>query len=89
MKTKHTPGPWKTADNECGNYVFAPNHAPQICILPAFSPDNKANAALIAAAPDLLAALKWAIEQIEDDLSTDSQAAIDEINSLIAKAENS
>jgi hypothetical protein len=41
---------------------------------------------LIAAAPDLLSALEWALGQIEDDLCPDHQAALDGCRAAIAKA---
>jgi hypothetical protein len=46
-----------------------------------------ANAALMAASPELLEALRWAVEQIADDLCPDHQAALDGCRQAIAKAE--
>lgn len=43
-------------------------------------------ARLIAAAPDLLDALDWALRQIEDDLDPDHQAAFDAAHSTLRKA---
>jgi ABC-type bacteriocin/lantibiotic exporter with double-glycine peptidase domain len=43
-------------------------------------------ARLIAAAPDLLSALDWALRQIEDDLDPDHQAAFDAAHSTLRKA---
>lgn len=43
-------------------------------------------ARLIAAAPDLLDALDWALRQIEDDLDPDHQAAFDAAQSTLRKA---
>ena len=42
-----------------------------------------ANARLIAKAPDLKAALAWALDQIEDDLDPDHQAALAHARSLL------
>lgn len=69
MKTKHTPGPWATEDgyeiwpttgkNQLCSFCFMPKSG----IFPA--DEMKANAQLIAAAPDLLNALltmKWLCE---------------------------
>jgi hypothetical protein len=47
----------------------------------------RANATLMAAAPELLMALKWAVEQIADDLDPDHQAAVAECRQAIDKAE--
>jgi hypothetical protein len=43
-------------------------------------------ARLIAAAPDLLDALDWALRQIEDDLDPDHQVAFDVAFSTLRKA---
>lgn len=56
---RHTAGPWEYSPAVA--CVFSNGKipdAPQICSLPAFRPDNTANGHLIAAAPDLLAALR-------------------------------
>lgn len=73
---KHTPGPWRVVKSQDNfhNYpdwsTFAVRDARNCCLLvlgevdhlPA--PENKANARLIAAAPDLLAALENALETL-------------------------
>jgi hypothetical protein len=41
------------------------------------------HARLIAKAPDLKAALAWALDQIEDDLDPDHQAALAHARSLL------
>jgi hypothetical protein len=46
-----------------------------------------ANARLIAAAPEMLEALKWAVQQIEDDLDPDHREAMDACLAAISKAE--
>ena len=61
---KHTPGPWR----EVGNFVVTSNGTGAICRMSVSGPigyaaepaswENEANARLIAAAPDLLAALE-------------------------------
>jgi hypothetical protein len=64
--SKHTPGPWGCTytSNHAHDYRLShPNGAP----LPINAPSNdrseqRANAALIAAAPDLLEALEWISE---------------------------
>jgi hypothetical protein len=45
-----------------------------------------ANAKLIAAAPELLDALKWALEQIADDLDPNHQEAFDAAFSVATRA---
>lgn len=61
----HTPGPWKTGYS--GHSVYGPDrdfgagqttHVICICRSPARTEENKANARLIAAAPELLDALQ-------------------------------
>ena len=47
---------------------------------------TNANARLIAAAPELLAALQWAIDQVEDDLDLDHQAALKAARAAVARA---
>lgn len=97
MKTTHTPGPWVTNQGS----VIAKNalkvYSIEICdpsagvngigkLLPI--DEREANAALIAAAPDLLAALEWAEAMIlqhcknEDGQTPD----VEPIRAAIAKA---
>ena len=65
---KHTPGPWRVVDSwndhmvegQNGEEIIwqdGPHDTPTI---------NEANARLIAAAPDLLAALEYAIKQVPE-----------------------
>lgn len=65
--TKHTPGPWNYSPAVAA--IFGPpGNAPQICNIPAFSgEEGHANARLIAAAPELLAALKLFVAQYQGD----------------------
>lgn len=67
MKTTHTSGPWSYSPAIACVYAQPPD-APQICMLPAFRPDNAANGALIAAAPELLAALEALAECFDGDI---------------------
>lgn len=73
MNTQHTPGPWKAVQVvthvELGHFA-PPAHfqihgeicegssATLVCSLPPYGKENKANARLIASAPELLAALQ-------------------------------
>jgi hypothetical protein len=77
---KHTPGPWhiaETEDNSFGRVTFrqicatSKNGAPfQLCLnsvheRPQEAKEREANARLIAAAPDMLSALKIASCEVE------------------------
>lgn len=56
MNTQHTPGPWFVRDHEYGEFVYCKNG--YIISGPINKRTDGANARLIAAAPDLLEALK-------------------------------
>jgi hypothetical protein len=60
METKHTPEPWSVAEAGCvpGSLLVALGDADDYCRV--VGNDCEANAALIAAAPDMLAALEGA-----------------------------
>jgi hypothetical protein len=84
MKTySNTQGPWKIGSNGASvKVVDAEDKA--ICML---TPRKEAwNGDLIAAAPELLDALRWALDQIDDDLDLDHQAAMNAARAAIAKA---
>lgn len=98
----HTKGPWKVLENARGNgkiCVTTANGAPVhavICeiVVKSVGTDyliRLANANLIAAAPDLLAALSRIVGDHADlgeiDLSTDERAALDQGREAIRKAE--
>ena len=88
----HTPGLWTVDPKTLA--VYAPDrhgHAADVrvaecgrTLLPA--DEIRANAALVAAAPDLLAALQWALAQIEDSLDPDHQAALESARAVVARA---
>ena len=98
----HTPGPWTCTIDDEGFNVFQddPKHPGNgdhiMCI--AGNPESEANARLIAAAPELLAALRDTLESLEcheqdcqrDGLKNAAKAArrqIDAARAAIAKAE--
>jgi len=86
MIPKHTPGPWTA--HGCTLYA-GPNRVAQTWDvehdgLP--TSEMVANAKLIAAAPELLDALKWALEQIADDLDPNHQEAFDAAFSVATRA---
>lgn len=88
--TKFTPGPWIwRIDGDTGD-VYAPS-APEGSRLPAqtFGPDAEANAALIAAAPELLDALETVralqfdhSEGVRDRVATVVEAVIKKATSV-------
>jgi hypothetical protein len=63
MKTKHTQGEWETQ----GTAVFSNNKLVANCVSDGihFTEEDKANAKLIAAAPELLEALIEAVGHID------------------------
>ena len=80
-----TPGPWTA--HGCTLYA-GPNRIAQTWDaeydgLP--TPEMEANARLIAAAPQLLEALTWALSQISDDLDLDQQEALDSAHGLVMR----
>ena len=61
MTTKHTPGPWVIGKRDHDVVMVDTASGTAICDVYGESDDRPANARLIAAAPDLLAALKGVI----------------------------
>jgi hypothetical protein len=93
--TKHTPGPWQ--DNDAGliyGQVSADDdEAPFICDVcdnqPDYTEREKANARLIAAAPELLTALKGTLFALDENMEgggpTKAQAIADALAALLAR----
>ena len=72
---KHTPGPWESLD-DCVRVdrPSDPDHHMMVCSIPGFLTGNKANARLIAAAPELVEACRVALSYFNalmQDLSGD------------------
>lgn len=71
MKTKHTPGPWEIIHTEKNPgkvdqiHVGKPDYT--VCRVMAYGENAMANARLIAAAPDLLKALKDLVERCDGE----------------------
>lgn len=94
-KSQHTPGPWKVTGGETSFYPMAVrSEVSQICEFHTWDVQKEANARLIAAAPDLLEALKAAQNWLREyHLSMDSPIddglfdLDDTIQQAIAKAE--
>ena len=82
MSHTHTLGPWQIGvfDSK-GADIIAPSSNDVIASVSRIS-----DARLIAAAPDLLEALQWALDQLEDDPCPDHQAALYAARSTIARA---
>ena len=89
MTAKHTPGPWTIVDPEAGGWCVqsrdmtskARNGGFVSAVCP--GPDGPANARLIAAAPDMLAALER-LEAVREP--GDEIAALEQARAAIAKA---
>ena len=89
----HTPGPWQRRTHYNCEIIARDNGGLMVLRAKAFGGSREeidANARLIAAAPDMLAALKGAIEEWTDDNRTITGAflpAYRNIQDAIAKAE--
>lgn len=84
MKQKHTPGPWRIGD--ASQTIFGPRiDGPIPAETIASMIRNKANARLIAAAPEMLEVLnELLVEALEGAVTTDT---IEKANLAIEKAE--
>jgi hypothetical protein len=92
----HTPGPWVATN--CGSHIQVhregwPRDAWSVCSF-GFQANDKANANLVAASPDLLAALKGLMQRAVKDAEKYAQngnepiwAYISDASDAIAKAE--
>ena len=69
----HTPGPWTIESDDGVDFTVLGGKSSQVRIAVECS---ELNARLIARAPELRAALAWALDQIEDSLDLDHQAAL-------------
>jgi hypothetical protein len=84
MSTQHTPGPWKTNGDP---YVSTADGKRSIAFCDTrHGHEDRANARLIAAAPELLEALKVFCSLGRADSSTDWNVAFNEGAKAIAKA---
>ena len=81
----HTPGPWTVDDN----YIMCryDGNGNYICRMLGRGEETDANATLIAAAPDLLAACKVALNAI--NLNDETLTAREHLQAAIAKATQS
>ena len=81
-KTKHTPGPW-VIDND--NVIYQEGTSEPIASA-APTADEEANAWLIAAAPELLAALEFCADALNTEAGGLYKAHIEQARAAIAKA---
>ncbi len=87
MPCKHTPGPWMAPDpsEDSQGCIFTEATLLTIATVATYRPEWKANARLIAAAPELLSALKRYVEN--DTGATDIDGLNKDARAAIAKAE--
>lgn len=91
----HTPAPWFT-NHDCTpstvTAIVGGDTVPIACVdWDEWIGDEDtmvANIELISAAPELLAALKWALEQIDDDLDPDHQAALAAARAVVERMDS-
>jgi len=87
MSAKHTPGPWSIYSITFkGYHQIACAQGGRVCQVVPFKDEYKANARLIAAAPDLLEALKSMCEGFSA-LKDSDFPALAKARAAIAKAE--
>ena len=91
MTTQHTPGPWILANSDAYNTVVIAQGAEICTVIEHQGGDRKANSRLIAAAPELLAALKALLSDAEDvgfeGISVEAFDSIHAARAALAKAE--
>jgi hypothetical protein len=95
MTTKYTPGPWAgdTVSEYTGEILVRAQNGDTVARVCCYGPQSDTpraqawNARLIAAAPELADALAWALDQIEDDLCPDHQAALEHARAVLARAQ--
>lgn len=90
---KHTPGPWRMYEGNRGGFVFY-GIAEVADMKPAYvrqesddATTMRANAQLIAAAPELLGALSGMVEVFGDEFGMGDSETVDRARAAIAKAE--
>ena len=96
MTTQHTAGPWAvyqdsicTADGKANEIAKITRYGVWMDDGTPYGPRNPigdANARLIAAAPDLLAALEWWQAQMQSDDCDDMGALLDEMSAKAQEA---
>jgi len=96
MNTKHTPGPWSVCNDgheTQSTFLIGTNENPDVARIYDITKEAPANAKLIAAAPELLAALQMAYADLvkaanergqTNDFTTSAEAKV--IRAAIEKA---
>ena len=87
MKTKHTPGPWRVYSDGATTYVVTAGKLRESDCIATVSKGKEYRAALIAAAPDMLAALKRVAKWGEKNGTAEIQGMLSDVFQAISKAE--
>jgi hypothetical protein len=95
METKHTPGPWLVTKDRWGalcvnNHDAFASEFPVAAVNGAGDEEKAANARLIAAAPDLIAALTFMLADYEEAYGGDEKdepVAMSAARAALAKAQ--
>lgn len=82
---RHTKGPWKVIKHSKGFEVFSKGEDVSVCEMSADDDQSLKNAHLIAAAPEMLEALTYALEIIEKKINVDD-ATLFRFEEIIKKA---
>lgn len=82
--SKHTSAPWKIEEDPSGNHVILAKNEWEICTV--WEDHSKADSLLIAAAPDLLAALNAMLTHMGMDEDEWTKPAFDQARAAITKA---
>ena len=87
--TAHSPGPWNITDDWPGRLSIVASDGRIIAVANEFGAEKNANARLIAAAPELLDASKFALEELHCPDGDDAECgALAALRDAIATAED-
>jgi len=88
--TQHTPGPWRVED---GSTVYGSRAGKtdkfEVCDCKGYAGEREANARLIAAAPDLLEAVRLTVELLDSDGRNSNSTVVKTCRAAIARATTS
>lgn len=84
MSAGHTPGPWETSHDGHGGIYVGDKNGRQVGFVSLRS-EQEANARLIAAAPELLEALRDLLADYDGSIEPGESALIDKARAAIAK----